>query len=503
MKRIAFFAVVCAAGLCLAADPGAPGPAAVDEKPLKVSELTYQQQFVRGQFERLTRLMVEVAQALEKTEPQSAQAIYRAVAEAKAADIDANLAKVVEHLQAGLTAAAGGAQEDAVGGLRRVLDLLVNGPPPFDPDTLKKFRDEAKDVLARHRGDAPPSKGGDDPKDSEKDKPTSPTGGAAPKDGEKGTPSASTSENAPKGGEKPPVNLPTTAGKTEDLAGRMRSAGTPDRPIPGAAEVGKAGEAMRREIGELSRRQEEKARASGDEAERQLRRAIDLLDAAIAEEGGRRQDKALADLAETLQKALDDQQRISRETRETYARRRDGGYDRAADLALTGQGDGEKDLSKRIEEVRQNVLKEGTTKVFPVVLGEVGTDLESAGRMLANRQAGPVTQSVQKDIEENLASMIAALKAEQQRRNRRPTDGHTDPRPTDVPPTTPPLVPPVAELKMLRTLQGQINSRTAALDAERQAGEVPAPELKARHEIVAQRQRQTEEMTRQLGEATR
>ena len=141
------------------------------------------------------------------------------------------------------------------------------------------------------------------------------------------------------------------------------------------------------------------------------------------------------------------------------------------------------------------VRGEGTTAVFPIVLDETRADLSNVQGLLAKKQAGALTQSIQKDIENNLEDMIAALQKEMRRRKKQPGGGGGGGGGGKAP-----LVPPVAELKMLRTLQKQVNGRTIRLDGQVQARAVSETESQVQHRILGDRQGRLAEMTKTLGQ---
>jgi hypothetical protein len=64
-------------------------------------------------------------------------------------------------------------------------------------------------------------------------------------------------------------------------------------------------------------------------------------------------------------------------------------------------------------------------------------------------------------------------------------------------------VPPLAELKMLRSLQVQINHRTVLLDETRKAGQAAPEVVKVQHKVLADRQNTLSKMTRDLAETLR
>jgi hypothetical protein len=122
----------------------------------------------------------------------------------------------------------------------------------------------------------------------------------------------------------------------------------------------------------------------------------------------------------------------------------------------------------------QLLESEGSTVAFPVVFHQLRDDMIHVARRLSKADVGVVTQAIEQDIIINLGEMVEVLtKAQKDRENPprpnpepNPDDRNGQPKPRD-------LVEKVAELKMIRSLQGRVNDRTQ-MYGKRYQGEQPA-----------------------------
>ena len=291
-----------------------------------------------------------------------------------------------------------------------------------------------------------------------------------------------------------------TAEQTKRLAEKMGKADSQGNPTPGQKDVSSAAGAMEKASSSLGKGDPSSANVSQRQALEHLKQAAEKLKRALEKEKESAQQEALTRIQDMLQKVLDKQRGITKETLTVYKQRvGPQKYNRAEILKLAKLSDGEGDLAKQVDKILQLLRAEGTTTVFPAVLEEIAGDLRNVQNLLAGRKAGPITQSLQKGIENNLEELIKALKKESRRRKKK-RGGRSGGGGGGGGGGKQPLVPPVAELKMLRALQVQINKRTIMLDAAKQKGELSKAELKAQHEILAKRQEKLIKLTQALKE---
>jgi len=140
--------------------------------------------------------------------------------------------------------------------------------------------------------------------------------------------------------------------------------------------------------------------------------------------------------------------------------------------------------------------EEGTTIVFPRILGQLGEDMRLVTSRLKALQVGALTQTMQNEILTTLDQLIQAVKQmqqenqqqQQQQRAAQQQDGNS------------PLLPTSAELKLLKASQLRVNTRTEAIENARKTKEESPEVLQRTVEATADRQAQCAEIANEMRE---
>ena len=146
--------------------------------------------------------------------------------------------------------------------------------------------------------------------------------------------------------------------------------------------------------------------------------------------------------------------------------------------------DRERDIVGEADKVIQLLEAEGSAVAFPEVFTQLRDDMKTVGRRLAKADVGTVTQVIEQDVIADLKEMVAALKkAREGSSHQPPTDATTSP------PKDPALIETLAELKMIRSMQKRVNSRTETY-GERYVGEQTSqPEIRQELQDLSDRQK--------------
>jgi hypothetical protein len=272
--------------------------------------------------------------------------------------------------------------------------------------------------------------------------------------------------------------------KTDDLAGDMQKASSksPDgKSTPGQQSVQSAKSSMDQASSKMDQGKQDEADQPQKKAVDDLAKAEDELDKAIDKAKDDRQDKELEKIEEKLAKILETQKNVSVETKKSSdkliaAKDGDKSELRTVELKLTNDlAPGEGALAVKVQEVNDMLKQEDATVVFPEMLGVVKKDLLDVQKRLAAKDPGTLTQAVQTEIERNLQAMIDSIKETlMDRREKKKSGGGGGGGGGGG---KQPLVPPIAELKMLRMMQLQINSRTNVLDQQAAAKALPKDQV--------------------------
>ncbi len=137
---------------------------------------------------------------------------------------------------------------------------------------------------------------------------------------------------------------------------------------------------------------------------------------------------------------------------------------------------------------------DGTAVAFPEALAQVRQDMQQVVDRLARAKVDPITQGIEQDIITALEEMLQAL--QQARKNLE--DKKQSPPPSQGQSQDPPLVDVLAELRMIRSLQVRVRTRTERYSKLIEADQAQNAELIESLRVLAERERQIHRITRDL-----
>lgn len=141
---------------------------------------------------------------------------------------------------------------------------------------------------------------------------------------------------------------------------------------------------------------------------------------------------------------------------------------------------------------------EGSAVAFPEVFQQVRDDMMHVQRRLGVTDVGSVTQTIEQDIIDSLKEMIEALKkAKQDLENKK----NNPPPPSQSPPPDSKLLELIQELKLIRSLQIRVNTRTTTYGRMYQAKEgeqTSDPNIRRELINLSERQERIFEVTNRL-----
>ena len=293
-----------------------------------------------------------------------------------------------------------------------------------------------------------------------------------------------------------PTEQEQIASDTGKVAEKMKK-GSDGKPTPAQPSVSKAGQCASGACGKMSNNDASGANRDQNEAIDNLKEALEKLDEEIARLDRRSKAEKLAAIEERLGKILEEQKLCTKQTRKTYEARSDKApiYDREAQQTLAELSRIEGLLGEEVQSVRRVLLKEGTTVVFPEILGDVKEDLADVQKQLAGMDGGVLTQAKQEEIEQTLQELIDAVRKELSKGHGRAKAGGGGGGGCK-----PPLIPPVAELRMLRAKQIRINRRTQRLNGMISGGKLTGREAVAEVRKLSVRQQRAAEIARRISD---
>lgn len=254
-----------------------------------------------------------------------------------------------------------------------------------------------------------------------------------------------------------------------------------------------------------------------DEAKGEMEDAGDSLKESKPDQAGPSQDRAIEDLEQAkkeLEKALDQLRQEEREEtlRDLESRFREMlGKQQAINEATVRLDETGREDFRRAEQLeaadlsaRQRTLsddaascvhildEEGTTIVFPRIVGQLSQDMLTVADRLRDFRVGALTRTIEAEIVDTLEQLLEAVQRMQEENEQQ---GGGDGGSSD---SDSPLLPPSAELKLLRASQLRVNTRTSVVETGRTKHGDSDGSLSAALDSVARRQVECADMAREM-----
>jgi len=495
------WAWACGAAL---AQPAADAPA----QPLATRE-----EELVSQYRELERAFLRLADLLDATDPRRAALLRRVCAESREGQVSDRLDAVVRQLEQGQFLQAGASQQGLIEQLRSLHGMLAAGD---DDRRLATSNQEVRQFLARLAktiGRQRDIEAGTEGKAGEEDlaarqrqlaeetaRLAGDIGDFAKRSAGPAEPSASPSDAGKPDDGRPDGNKERD-GKQSD--GKQSDAAPSDGEgaSEGDDEASRARRTARRLAAAEQRMRQAQARladARRADAREEQERAIEELENARAElQEILRQlrEQEVERLLVRLEARVRDMLRIEKglvtETRRLAVDPRPT-TDRSRQLEAGRLGREQAEVGTAATRALAVVRDDGTAVAVPQALEQVRDDAEQAASRLARGDTGAATTGIQEDIVAGLEELLGALeraRSDPQAAQQGGAGGRA-PEPGDQP-----LVDALAELKMLRSLQVRVNTRTGRFARLLGDGieEAEEPELREALGRLADRQRSIEQ----------
>ncbi|MFO0974091.1 MAG: hypothetical protein U1A27_11745 [Phycisphaerae bacterium] len=270
-----------------------------------------------------------------------------------------------------------------------------------------------------------------------------------------------------------------TAGKTRDLAQKMRGGGDqssgPQKGEKGAEESpggeGRAESAQK--LDQAAPHQNQAAKKLGDkkpdDAARDQREALDKLnqaqqelDDALEQLRREQQEEMLAALETRFAAMLARQTAINADTNRLDAAGANH-WSRTDQLALSDAAKSQRWIADEAASALKVLREDATTIVVPQLVEQVRDDATDAAARLAAADTAALTRQLQESIVLTLQELLEAVREIQKKNQEQSESGN----PSGSSDQNPPLIPGSAELRLLKSCQQRVNRATDDLERQR------------------------------------
>jgi hypothetical protein len=256
---------------------------------------------------------------------------------------------------------------------------------------------------------------------------------------------------------------------------------------PGRQQVQKAVKNQKQAEGNLDKDKKKDASKDQDEAIKNLEEARKRLEEILRQLREEETERLLAALQARCERMLAMQIEIYDGTvrvDQAIAQNPDKKASRNEEQRALQLSDREQEVVREANKAIQLLQAEGSAVAFPEVFTQVRDDMQHVARRLGKADVAAVTQTIEQDIIATLKEMIEALKKAQQNRNSPSNNANQQNNQNG----NPSLIDIIAELKMIRSLQIRVNSRTLTYARQYQGEQANQPDIQKELADLAQRQ---------------
>jgi hypothetical protein len=335
---------------------------------------------------------------------------------------------------------------------------------------------EKKDGKDGEKGEGKPG----EPKDGEK------------KDGQKGSPKGGTPKDGKQGDGKP------NDGQKKDGDKPQPDDQAQAQPMPGKKQIQDAIEEMKKAEKRLAEEKRRDASRNQDEAIRNLEKARKQLEELLRQLREEEQERLLVDLQRRCERMLQMQVAVMEDTvrlDRAIQQNSDRKPDRTQEQDSLKLSDREQDIVREADRALQLLATEGSAVAFAEVFTQVRDDMRAVSRRLGKVDVGHVTQATEQDIISMLKEMIEALKRQQQKlqeqKNQPPPPQGGEPPPQS-------LIDILQELRMIRSMQIQVNNRTLVYGKQYPGEQAADPDIVKELVDLARRQQKIFQVTNDI-----
>ena len=515
--------IVCLLGVSRA-DAQAAKKAEADVNPS--AKLAVDEQRIADRYKHLEEVMLQMAELSAQTDPRRAALLKKVLGQSKEQLVGVRIERLIEFLEKDQLSKAIENQTELDQELRGLLDILLseNRAKRLQSEKarireylkqLSGILKQQKDVQARTADrDDPKRLAGEQAKIAEKTAGLSKEinkneegGPDKPKDTGKNTEAENNKPADNKPADKPADNKPGEdkqgADKPQPKSGDspQEKQGQPDnqnqqsqdqQANPARKRLDAAQKRMEEAKKKLDKAQQEGAAKDQEEAIKELEQAKAELEQILRQLREEEVERVLAMLEARFRKMLEMQREVYEAT---------VGLDKIPTAERTHNHEiessrlsgNEMQIVVEVDKALLVLHEDGTTIAFAEAADQMRTDMRQVVDRLSQAKVGEITQGIEMDIIATLEEMIESLKKTRKDMDKKRQKSNMQGQQQDSP-----LVDKLAELKMIRALQMQINSRTERYSKLIEGEQAENAELIDALKRLAERQQRVYKVTHDL-----
>jgi len=465
------------------ADPPKNGSAAKDPQTLRNEQIA-----VSGRYARFERMLMQMADILGRQDPERADLLRKTLGKGREDQVREDLEKAIALLESGELGAASEKQTELLQSFQSLMKLLQSedrrSAVEREQERLNGLLKDLRNVIGEQRSARAATQNEESPSNaapgqqkalegtgklldemqqhdqkSEGEKSEGEKSEGEKSEGEK-------SEGKKSEGEKSEGKKSEGEKSEGEKSGGQKSGGQKSggqkgqQQTPGCESLQEAEKRMQQALEALQQQQREQALKEEDAAIEELQKAAEKLEEQLKQLREEEKEMMLASLEARFQRMLIVETQIHEGTTALAAvPQKDWlelSYGRCRELAQQ-----QTELARECAQTVLLLREDGTSSAILLAAEDIQADMNSVAEWMQQSNVSELTISVQRDILESLKQLVETMQREmqqmqerQQQENQQQQQGQQQS----------PLVDLIAEIRMLRNLQLQVNRRTKRVD---------------------------------------
>ncbi len=465
------------------ADPPKNGSAAKDPQTLRNEQIA-----VSGRYARFERMLMQMADILGRQDPERADLLRKTLGKGREDQVREDLEKAIALLESGELGAASEKQTELLQSFQSLMKLLQSedrrSAVERERERLNGLLKDLRNVIGEQRSARAATQNEESPSNaapgqqkalegtgklldemqqhdqkSEGEKSEGEKSEGEKSEGEKSEGEKSEGEKSE--GEKSEGEKSEGEKSGGQKSGGQKSGGQKgQQQTPGCDSLQEAEKRMQQALEALQQQQRERALNEEDAAIEELQEAAEKLEEQLKQLREEEKEMMLASLEARFQRMLIVETQIHEGTTALAAvPQKDWlelSYGRCRELAQQ-----QTELARECAQTVLLLREDGTSSAILLAAEDIQADMNSVAEWMQQSNVSELTISVQRDILESLKQLVETMQREmqqmqerQQQENQQQQQGQQQS----------PLVDLIAEIRMLRNLQLQVNRRTKRVD---------------------------------------
>ena len=445
------------------ADPPKNGSAAKDPQTLRNEQIA-----VSGRYARFERMLMQMADILGRQDPERADLLRKTLGKGREDQVREDLEKAIALLESGELGAASEKQTELLQSFQSLMKLLQSedrrSAVERERERLNGLLKDLRNVIGEQRSARAATQNEESPSNAApgQQKALEGTGKLLDEMQQHDQKSeGETSEGEKSEGEKSEGEKSGGQKSGGQKSGGQKSGGQKgQQQTPGCESLQEAEKRMQQALEALQQQQREQALKEEDAAIEELQKAAEKLEEQLKQLREEEKEMMLASLEARFQRMLIVETQIHEGTTALVAvPQKDWlelSYGRCRELAQQ-----QTELARECAQTVLLLREDGTSSAILLAAEDIQADMNSVAEWMQQSNVSELTISVQRDILESLKQLVETMQREmqqmqerQQQENQQQQQGQQQS----------PLVDLIAEIRMLRNLQLQVNRRTKRVD---------------------------------------